>query len=73
MNAKRVRQCLLAIASLTHGLKVASNGNETVNNLAANLDTLLLCAANDLEPWLAMDETDTQEMLPMEMDKRARS
>lgn len=81
MNDARVRQCLLAIASLTHGLKVASEGNETIDNLAANLTNTLLTACFDLEReasaypvrLVTLDELDTQEMFPIETDKKVTS
>lgn len=81
MNDKRVRQCLLAIASLTHGLKVASEGNETIDNLATNLTNTLLTAVYDLERaanghpvrTVALDELETQEMVPIETDGKATS
>jgi hypothetical protein len=81
MNDKRVRQCLLGIASLTHGLRIASEGNETIDNLTMNLTNTLLTAIYDLEREangqpvrvVALDELETQEMVPIETDKKVTS
>lgn len=81
MNDRRIRHCLLAIASLTHGLRVASEGNETVDRLAANLTNTLLTAVFDLEREahgypvrvVDLDELETQEMIPVEADGKATS
>lgn len=79
MNADKVRHCLLAIASLTHGLILASEGNETLDNISGKLTDQLLLGGKELEReahgypvrLLTLDEFDTQKLLPVTVDERA--
>lgn len=78
MNAAKVRHCLLAIASLTHGLIIASEGNETLDNISDKLTDQLLLGGKELEReanrfpvrLLVLDEFDTAQMLPVETDEK---
>lgn len=71
MNEKRIKHCLLGIASLTHGLMVAADGNEELTSLADKFSALCLMGGIELEKVSIANELETQEMLPVEIDQRA--
>lgn len=81
MNDAKVRRCLLAIVSINHGLMVASEGNATIDNLGMGITALLQMGGEELERvshdypvrMVVLDELETQELVPVETDKKVTS